>query len=56
MIPMHNPDEPIAELEFVTKPSGSKVGIFGSNMARKVPAAAVNDPDTAPTHCPKPTN
>jgi hypothetical protein len=26
---------------------GSKVGMFGSNMARKVPAAAANDPDTA---------
>src|SRR6202171_4216758 len=37
----------IAELEFVTKQLGSKVGMFGSNMARKVPAAAANDPDTA---------
>ena len=26
---------------------GSTVGMFGSNMARKVPAAAANDPDTA---------
>src|SRR5437764_7608508 len=46
IIPMHTPEEAIAELEFVTKELGSKVGMFGSNMARKVPAAA-NDPDTA---------
>src|ERR1700757_3452015 len=47
IIPMHSPDEAIAELEFVTKQLGSKVGMFGSNMASKVPAAAANDPDTA---------
>jgi predicted TIM-barrel fold metal-dependent hydrolase len=47
IIPMHTPDEAIAELEFVTKQLGSKVGMFGSNMARKVPASAANDPDTA---------
>ena len=47
IIPMHTPDEAIAELEFVTKQLGSKVRMFGSNMARKVPAAAANDPDTA---------
>jgi len=47
IIPMHSPEEAIAELEFVTKELGSKVGMFGSNMARKVPAAATNDPDTA---------
>ena len=47
IIPMHTPEEAIAELEFVTKQLGSKVGMFGSNMARKVPAAAANDPDTA---------
>ncbi len=47
IIPMHTPDEAIAELEFVTRQLGSKVGMFGSNMARKVPAAAANDPDTA---------
>ena len=33
IIPMHTPDEAIAELEFVTKQLGSKVGMFGSNMA-----------------------
>jgi hypothetical protein len=47
IIPMHAPDEAIAELEFVTKQLGSKVGMFGSNVATKVPAAAANDPDTA---------
>ncbi|MGH7062300.1 MAG: amidohydrolase family protein, partial [Stellaceae bacterium] len=47
IIPMHTPDEAIAELEFVTKELGSKVGMFGSNLARKVPAVAANDPDTA---------
>jgi predicted TIM-barrel fold metal-dependent hydrolase len=47
IIPMHTPDEAIAELEFVTKELGAKVGMFGSNMARKVAAAAANDPDTA---------
>src|ERR1700751_4628705 len=47
VIPMHTPDEAIEELEFVTKQLGSKVGMFGSNMARKVPASAANDPDTA---------
>ena len=47
IIPMHTPDEAIAELEFVTRQLGSKVGMFGSNIARKVPAAAANDPDTA---------
>ena len=46
IIPMHTPDEAIAELEFVTKQLGSKVGMFGSNMARKVPAINANDPDT----------
>jgi predicted TIM-barrel fold metal-dependent hydrolase len=35
IIPMHTPDEAIAELEFVTKELGSKVGMFGSLMARQ---------------------
>jgi len=47
IISMHTPDEAIAELEFVTKQLGSKVGMFGSNMGRNVPASAANDPDTA---------
>src|SRR5438309_9282791 len=42
IIPMHSPDEAIAELEFVTKQLGSKVGMFGSNVARNVAAAAAN--------------
>ena len=46
IIPMHTPEEAITELEFVIRQLGPKVGVFGSNMARKVPAAA-NDPDTA---------
>src|SRR5262245_43653596 len=36
IIPMHHPEEAIAELEFVTKQLGSKVGMFGSGMSRKV--------------------
>ena len=47
IIPMHTPDEAIAELEFVTKQLGSKVGMFGSAMPRRVPSVAANDPDTA---------
>jgi predicted TIM-barrel fold metal-dependent hydrolase len=49
IIPMHSPEEAIAELEFVTRDLGSKVGMFGSGMSRKVgPAAAANaDPDSA---------
>jgi predicted TIM-barrel fold metal-dependent hydrolase len=47
IIPMHSPDEAIAELEFVTRELGSKVGMFGSNMGRRVRASAANDPDTA---------
>jgi predicted TIM-barrel fold metal-dependent hydrolase len=35
IIPMHTPEEAIAELEFVTKQLGSKVGMFGSGMSRK---------------------
>jgi predicted TIM-barrel fold metal-dependent hydrolase len=46
IIPMHHPEEAIAELEFVTKQLGSKVGMFGSGMSRKVPAAAANDPES----------
>ena len=47
IIPMHTPEEAIAELEFVTKQLGSKVGMFGSGMPRQVPAAARNDPEPA---------
>jgi predicted TIM-barrel fold metal-dependent hydrolase len=47
IIPMHTPDEAIAELEFATKQLGSKVGMFGGALPRRVPSAAANDPDTA---------
>jgi len=46
IIPMHTPDEAIEELEFVTKQLGSKVGMFGSALPRKVPSVSGNDPDT----------
>src|SRR5438067_7937987 len=45
-IPMHHPEEAIAELEVVTRQLGSKVGMFGSGMSRPVPAAAANDPES----------
>jgi len=47
IIPMHTPEEAIAELEFVTRELGSKVGMFGSGMARRLGAAAGADPDVA---------
>src|SRR5438552_11123278 len=45
IIPMHTPDEAIEELEFVTRELGSKVGMFGSGMPRKVPSSPQSDPD-----------
>ncbi len=45
IIPMHTPEEAIEELEFVTKQLGSKVGMFGSGMARQVPSSPQSDPD-----------
>jgi len=45
IIPMHTPEEAIEELEFVTRELGSKVGMFGSGMSRRMPAAAGTDPD-----------
>jgi len=45
IIPMHTPDEAIAELEFVTKQLGSKVGMFGSAQPKKVPSIDSDDPD-----------
>lgn len=47
IIPMHTPDEAIAELEFATKQLGSKVGMFGSALPRRVDSVAANDADTA---------
>jgi predicted TIM-barrel fold metal-dependent hydrolase len=43
IIPMHHPEEAIAELEFVTKQLGSKVGMFGSGMSRPISAAETSD-------------
>src|SRR6202795_2297359 len=40
IIPMHTPEEAVAELDFVTQELGSKVGMFGSAMPRKVPSVA----------------
>src|SRR5262245_33322029 len=47
IIPMHTPEEAIEELEFVTKQLGSKVGMFGSGMSRRVPAVPGTDTDTS---------
>ena len=46
IIPMHTPDEAIAELEFATKQLGSKVSMFGSALPRSVEAVQATDPDT----------
>ncbi|HEY1259566.1 MAG TPA: amidohydrolase family protein [Stellaceae bacterium] len=45
VIPVHTPDEAIAELEFVTKELGAKVCMFGSGVRRPLPKAAGTDPD-----------
>src|SRR5436190_22692313 len=47
IIPMHTPEEAIAELEYVTRELGAKVGMFGSGMSRRVPSSAPADPDSA---------
>ncbi|MBI3516783.1 MAG: amidohydrolase family protein [Proteobacteria bacterium] len=47
VIPMHTPEEAIAELEFCTKQLGTKVAMFGSNIARRAPAAEKIDPALA---------
>ena len=47
IIPMHTPEEAIAELEYVTRELGAKVGMFGSGMSRRLPPAAGADPDVA---------
>ena len=36
IIPMHTPEEAIAELEYVTRELGAKVGMFGSGMSRRI--------------------
>ena len=43
IIPMHHPEEAIAELEFVTSQLGSKVGMFGSGMSRAVEEPTGNE-------------
>jgi predicted TIM-barrel fold metal-dependent hydrolase len=47
VIPMHTPEEAIAELEYVTKQLGAKVCMFGSGIARPLPAAKGVDPQVA---------
>jgi len=47
IIPMHTPEEAIAELEYVTRELGSKVGMFGSGMSRRLASGAPSDPDSA---------
>ena len=45
IIPMHSPEEAIAELEFATGQLGSKAGMFGSVLPRRMATAANDDPD-----------
>jgi predicted TIM-barrel fold metal-dependent hydrolase len=47
VIPVHTPDEAIAELEFVVKQLGAKVCMFGSGIRRPHPQARGVDPDVA---------
>jgi predicted TIM-barrel fold metal-dependent hydrolase len=47
VIPMHTPEEAIAELDYVTTQLGAKVGMFGSGIARPIPAAEGVDPALA---------
>ena len=46
IIPMHHPEEAIAELEFVTQQLGLRVGMFGSAFPRPVASVSGTDPDT----------
>jgi predicted TIM-barrel fold metal-dependent hydrolase len=47
IIPMHSPEEATAELEYVTRELGAKVGMFGSGMARRLASERPSDPDAA---------
>jgi predicted TIM-barrel fold metal-dependent hydrolase len=47
IIPMHTPEEAIAELEYASRELGAKVGMFGSGMSRRVPSTTPTDPDAA---------
>jgi hypothetical protein len=44
VIPMHTPEEAIAELDFVTKQLGAKVAMFGGSFPRRMPFAESLDP------------
>jgi predicted TIM-barrel fold metal-dependent hydrolase len=47
VIPMHTPEEAIAELEFATRELGAKVGMFASGIRRPLDAAKGTDPAIA---------
>jgi len=47
IIPMHTPEEAIAELEYVTRELGAKACMFGSGMSRRIHSTAPTDPDSA---------
>lgn len=47
VIPMHTPEEAIAELDYATKQLGAKVGMFASGISRRLPAAEGLDPALA---------
>jgi predicted TIM-barrel fold metal-dependent hydrolase len=47
VIPMNNPEEAVAELEYVTKQLGAKVGMFGSGIRRPLAAADGAAPEAA---------
>ena len=46
-IPVHTPDEAIEELQYCTRQLGFKVAMFGSLIARPVPAIPTTDPEAA---------
>jgi predicted TIM-barrel fold metal-dependent hydrolase len=47
VIPMHTPEEALAELEYVTRELDAKVGMFGSGIGRPLPDAKGVEPDIA---------
>jgi predicted TIM-barrel fold metal-dependent hydrolase len=47
VIPVHTPEEAIAELEYCTRQLGSKVAMFGSLVPRRVPAIENGGGDSA---------
>jgi predicted TIM-barrel fold metal-dependent hydrolase len=48
VIPMHTPEEAIAELEYATTQLGLKVAMMGSLIRRPVPVLEATNPDLAP--------